>query len=238
MVSEFSNLNLTSQFSSRRFERSLLVVGFVSILALAPTARANDATDCTQTKDPSLAIRACTARIETLRKLQGGLVTGLIAGGYFGDKAIADAYNNRGNAFNVTGDYQRALADYEQAVALAPGEALYYVNRGTARGNLGDLSQAMSDFNEALALRHEFPEALYTRALAFLKTGDHARALADAERAVRLIPGNAQAMYTRGQVYAALGRIEEAVVDFRAALSKEPRLSGASDAIRRLGFSP
>ncbi len=216
----------------------VLLLACLIIGATAAPAHANDAGDCSQTNDNERAIGACTARIQTLKSLQKGMVTGWIAGGYFGDRAIADAYNNRGAAYLRKGSYREATLDFNAALSIVPDNALFYFNRGAAFGAAGDFKGAIVDFDHSLSLQPDFPEALYSRALARLKSGNADLALADSERAVHLMPRNARALAVRADVYAALGRIEEAVVDYRAALSVDPTMRAAADAIRKLGFQP
>ncbi|MGO9474379.1 MAG: hypothetical protein ACLPWS_13405 [Rhodomicrobium sp.] len=69
---------------------------FVAIgLALATCggALADAASDCSQDKNRDLQIRGCTA--------------GILSGKWSG-KNLAAAYNNRGNAYNGKGEYDRA----------------------------------------------------------------------------------------------------------------------------------
>jgi len=216
---------------------ALLLACLITDLTAVP-AHADDASDCSQTQDNERVISACTARIQTLKSLQKGAVTGLIAGGYFGDRAIADAYNKRGAANLRKGAYREATLDFNAALALVPNNALFYFNRGAVFGATGDFKDAIADFDHSLSLQPDFPEALYSRALARLKSGNADLALADSERAVHLMPRSPQALAVRADVYAALGRAEEAVVDYRAALSLDPTMRAAADAIRKLGFQP
>ena len=55
------------------------------------------------------------------------------------------AYNNRGYTYNRKGNYIRALADYNQAVALQPDQAYGYINRSVAYEKLGLLKPAVED---------------------------------------------------------------------------------------------
>ena len=74
------------------------------------------------------------------------------------DKAIAlnpeyaNAYYNRGNAYNSKGEYDRAIADYDKAIALNPDDAIAYSNRGLAHEKLGDNQKAEADYQRALLL--------------------------------------------------------------------------------------
>jgi tetratricopeptide (TPR) repeat protein len=49
---------------------------------------------------------------------------------------FAGAYNNRGLAYAVEGDYQRAIADYDQAIALDPANGAARRNRARAQAAL------------------------------------------------------------------------------------------------------
>lgn len=53
------------------------------------------------------------------------------------DPKYANAYNNRGNAKNNLGRYQKAIGDYDEAIRLDPKYAYAYNNRGLAKNNLG-----------------------------------------------------------------------------------------------------
>ena len=44
----------------------------------------------------------------------------------------ADAYNNRGLAYDHNNEYDKAIGDYSAAIRLDPNDARYYNNRGFA----------------------------------------------------------------------------------------------------------
>ena len=48
------------------------------------------------------------------------------------------AFNSRGLAYDDKRDYDRAIADFDQAIKLNPNDALVYNNRGFAYRNKGD----------------------------------------------------------------------------------------------------
>ena len=61
-------------------------------------------------------------------------------------------YNNRGTAYRKNGDWERAIADYTEAIRLDPKYTHAYNNRGTAYGGKGDMGRAIADLTEAIRL--------------------------------------------------------------------------------------
>jgi len=84
------------------------------------------------------------------------------------DPQDAGAYVNSGNSFFELGDYDRAIADYDKAIALNPQDADAYYNRGLAYYHKGDYDQAITDFNQAIALDPQHALAYLGRGLARL----------------------------------------------------------------------
>jgi tetratricopeptide (TPR) repeat protein len=53
---------------------------------------------------------------------------------------------------NLKGNPDRAIADYDEAIRLAPALALAYNNRGVAWRDKGDVAHARADFQTALTM--------------------------------------------------------------------------------------
>ena len=60
---------------------------------------------------------------------------------------LATAYNNRGVALRLKADYAAAIADFNEAIRLAPNYANAFNNRGVAFRNAGDLEHAIADYD-------------------------------------------------------------------------------------------
>ena len=58
------------------------------------------------------------------------------------DRNYVDAYNNRGNALTGTGQYDKAIADYDQAIKSRPKFATSYYNRGLIMDYKGDWKES------------------------------------------------------------------------------------------------
>jgi tetratricopeptide (TPR) repeat protein len=67
------------------------------------------------TSDLDLQIKGCTA---------------LIQSGRLSEKYVAFAYNDRGNSYQAIGDFDRAIADYIEAIRLDPKYVFAHHQRG------------------------------------------------------------------------------------------------------------
>jgi len=104
-----------------------------------------------------------------------------------------------GLAKDNLGDFEGAIADYDEAIRLDPEYAGAYNNRGLAKYDLGDLEGALADYDEAIRLDPEYALAYYNRGLAKFNLSDFEGALADYDEAIRLDPEYALA-YTIGDL--------------------------------------
>jgi len=108
------------------------------------------------------------------------------------DKAIelnpdnADAYFNRGDAYDEIGEYEKAIADYSKAIELKPGDALAYFNRGNAYGEIREYGKAIADYSRVIELNPGDADTYYNRGLACQEKGELAKAASDLEKCIEL----------------------------------------------------
>ena len=101
------------------------------------------------------------------------------------------AYISRGGVYSAKGDYDRAIADYNQAIQINPEADLAYHNRGLAYSDKGDYDRAIADYNQAIQINPKYGETYLFRGLANLYAGDLPKALADLNQATALDPKDA-----------------------------------------------
>src|SRR4051812_29003810 len=98
----------------------------------------------------------------------------------------ADEAYNRGVSHFGKGDYDKAIADYNEAIRLDPKHALAYYNRGLSYAMKGDHDKAIADYNEAIRLDPKDQSGYQARGYSFANKGDHDKAIADYNEAIRL----------------------------------------------------
>ena len=70
-------------------------------------------------------------------------------------------WNNRGLIWRRKGDFDRAIADFDQAIRVDPGYTAAYTNRGQAYEGKGDKERAKADYEAALALPQKYSNGKY-----------------------------------------------------------------------------
>jgi lipoprotein NlpI len=182
----------------------LFALAALLLTAVLPgPARADVVQDC-MAKRGDETIRACTEAIENPA----------------GD--LAWAFNNRGNAYRAKGDFDRALADYNQAISLDPRYEFAYNGRGNVYSYKGDLDRALADYNQAITLDPKDALAYNGRGNVYRAKGDSGRAIADYNRAITLNPKFAFAYSGRGLTNLYTGSLPKALADFNRCSEVDP----------------
>lgn len=137
---------------------------------------------------------------------------------------LAVAYQNRGNGYNRQRNYQRAMADYNEAIRLNPRFANAYYNRGVSWGGQREYQRAIADYSQAIALDPTHGDAFGNRGHAYYILGNYRAAIADLDRALA-IRHTAADFGNRGAAYYELGQYQQAITDFDQSLRLDPTSS-------------
>jgi CHAT domain-containing protein/Tfp pilus assembly protein PilF len=191
----------------------VVVLMIASFAAPVASRGANGAIrDCSQTNDPVRAITGCSA---------------LLQGDFVSPRFKAMALVNRGIAFTATGDREKALADFDEAIGADPSFFHAYYSRGLALVSGGQQNLAFADFEAAIRINPGFSDSYNNRGFLYWKfKGDIDHALADFNTAIALDAHNARARINRALVLSEKGDHAGALVDFESALRLEPRNAG------------
>lgn len=107
------------------------------------------------------------------------------------EATLARAWQTQGLILYALGDLDRALAAYEQALALLPEgtqKATVFRRRGLALLGRGELLVAAEAFGQAIALNLSYAMAYRNRGQVHLVQGDADAAIVDFDQALALEP--------------------------------------------------
>lgn len=183
---------------------------FVLLGQLAAPAWAqwtDEAQKCAETGDANLAFDLCT------RAIQSGALSGT---------GLALTFNNRGNAYQSKGEYQRAIQDYDEALRIDPDSALAFNNRGSAFQHMGDYDRALQDYDRAIRLDGSFALAYNNRGRAHHLKEEYVEAIKDYGEAIGIDSDHPLAFYNRGLARFDQGFYIAAVPDFVRAVQLDP----------------
>jgi Flp pilus assembly protein TadD len=144
-----------------------------------------------------------------------------------------NCYFQRALQWDSQGNYDQAIANYNQAIAICPDDAVAYNNRGYDWYAKGDFDKAIADYNQALVLCPKYAEVYSNRGTAWDAKGEQDRALADYNEALAVDPTVASAYNDRGVNEAKRGQYELAQADFYRSMSADPTYAAAYE---NLGF--
>lgn len=121
------------------------------------------------------------------------------------DKAIADFgvaiglmpknpkyYANRGDAYRLSGNLDRALQEQNKSIEMYAGGAGVWLGlsiRGDTYRYMGEYDRALADYNEALRYEPDFVPPYTGRGLTYERMGDLVRAKAEFEKALAITTG-------------------------------------------------
>lgn len=136
----------------------------------------------------------------------------------------ADAYFRLGWLYQVPGnDPKRAQAQYDQSLALDPGNPRTYTNRGAAHFSQNNLGDAISDLNQAIELDRTYARAYTNRGFVRQVQGDVIRAIQDLDQAIELDPEAEVAYVNRSMIRYAQGNTAGAIQDLDQAIKLDPK---------------
>lgn len=136
-------------------------------------------------------------------------------------------YVNRGAAFEKIGMLDKAIADFERAVALDPAAYRAYISLGTAFETMGQLDKALENTEKAIALNPASFMAYRNRGILNEKMLRLDSAIADFSQAINLKPTYYEAYNNRGLIYAKTGQFDKAIADYIEAIAVNPRYFNA-----------
>ncbi len=184
----------------------MLAAGAARAQGASDAAHARSAADAAQcqtvTNNPDLAIKHCTAAIES-RKFTGD--------------ALARLHTSRGVEWSNKGEADRAIADFDVSLKLTPNNAVVHHARAIEYSVKGDYARAIVDFDTAIKIDPKAEGVHFARGRTRFYMGEHARAAGDIETEFAARPN----VYTA--LWAYLARKRGGTNDAEVLLERETR---------------
>ena len=165
-----------------------------------------------------VAIEACTRRI----------FSGELKG-----QPLAAAYRMRGTAVARKNEYDRAIADFDEAIRLDPKDGAAFSARGAMYSIKGEYDRAIADSNAAISLTPN-GTTYSNRGFVYNNRGEYDRAIMDLDRAIRLNPKSGFAYKNRGISYEKKSEFQKALNDYNQAIGLDSNLQEAIEGAKRV----
>jgi tetratricopeptide (TPR) repeat protein len=151
-----------------------IAIAAVMVLGSCKFAAADDRDAC-KTASGDAAIEACTRAIDSKKFAKQKRVLSLL-------------YTNRGVEYEIRQEFEKAIADHDQAIKIDPKNPAPYNNRGNAYAGKQDWEHAVADFDMAIKLNPKYAEAYFNRGIAKRNRGDTEGSETDIAQAKELQP--------------------------------------------------
>jgi protein O-mannosyl-transferase len=141
-------------------------------------------------------------------------------------KNAAVPWNNRGIYYRESGQNDKAIADFNESIKLAPNAAAYN-SRGKVYFETKKYAEAMSDYTNAIKIEPKLAEAYANRAAVYGTINNVEAAIKDINIALELEPKNINALVNRGTAYLATKQYDLAIRDLSKVIELEPNHQNA-----------
>jgi tetratricopeptide (TPR) repeat protein len=118
--------------------------------------------------------------------------------------------------------WDKAIADYSEALAIMPDYVPALIGRGEAYHHLNQWNKAIADLSKAIELDPNSTDAWELRGLAREGLGQFDKAIADHSKAIEVGPRNAWAWHGRSSAYQQKRQWDKAIADCSKAIELEP----------------
>ncbi len=179
---------------------------------------------------PAMVLMKSTLKIMTWLKIKTVAKVAAMAVLVAGTATVAihaSDYIKRGRFYLFKGEYDHAIANFDQALQLDPQSEPAYFSRGRANKLDGNYEQAFRDYTHTIQINPKAVAAYVNRGQIYNLEGDHDRAIADFNQAIQLDAGRPIPYLDRGVAEVAKGEYNQAIADFNSALKIDPNFSPA-----------
>lgn len=133
------------------------------------------------------------------------------------------ALNNRGESYFNLGNYNKAIANYDQALAIKDDYYEAFYNKGLSLFRLNKYENAIECYNKCLKIKSDHYKAIISLGLVYHKLNRYIEAIAKYDEAEEIqIKNNlaeyAELLYNRACSKAMIGHISDSLTDLKKAI--------------------
>jgi len=202
--------------------RKLATLGAKTKFTAEERARIN-----TQVTEALLASLQLTKLSNSNNSIEMASIAAPVIGSVPSIRKTAAQYLQDGKAFAAKGEFQKAIAEFDQAIKVEPGNGVLYFNRALAREKLGQVDEAIRDYDGVVLLRVSPREAYFNRGTLLLGKKEYKAAINDFDAAISLDPKYDVALYNRGLAHYNLKNYFAAQADFNNLIKLQPKHANA-----------
>jgi tetratricopeptide (TPR) repeat protein len=138
------------------------------------------------------------------------------------DRLAAEIHGELGGVWVEKGALDKAMAEGEAAVRLAPNYFRGYQVRGRVYRHRKQFSSALAEFDRAMQLAPNFAQLYNNRGNVFSDQGQERRAIQDFTEAIRRAPRTLDGYVNRGGSYIQIKEFDRALADLNQAIRLVP----------------
>jgi tetratricopeptide (TPR) repeat protein len=136
-------------------------------------------------------------------------------------------HDNLANALLETGRIDEAIAQFQTALRIDPGDAQAHYNLGGVYMQLHRLDDAIGEYEAAVRDAPRFAWAHDNLGTALIMAGRYPEALEQYAEAVQADPEHAQSRYNLANLLVRAGRLGDAIGEYQAAIRLAPEMADA-----------
>src|SRR5579872_1001954 len=129
----------------------------------------------------------------------------------------------RGTIWDEKHEYDKAIADFDEAIRLDPQSSTAFRRRGHVWTDKQEYEKAIADFDEAVRLDPNDARGYFGRGRVWFEKKAPEKALADLTEAIRLDPLCPTTFLRRGRVWSDMAEYGKAIADCNEAIRLDPR---------------
>ena len=134
-------------------------------------------------------------------------------------------YQKRADDFLARGEYDRAIADYSEALRLNPQDAVVFYSRGFAYHYKADRDRAFADYKTALELKPELASQPMLQCVLYksAKSENPDKAIEDCSKTISAAANFALAYFIRGNAYLDKKDNDQAILNYNKTIELNPK---------------